>query len=70
MGSNYARLPEMVLVEDNSDDELMSLRAIARSGIACKVTVQRDGAKALEHLLAMRDGPPCVVVLDFSICRA
>ena len=61
-------LPELVLVEDSPDDELLSLRAIARCGVMCKVTVRRDGAEALEHLLGA-GCPPALIVLDYQLPR-
>jgi two-component system response regulator len=60
-------LPELVLVEDNADDEMMSLRGIANSGIPCHVTVRRDGAEAMEHLLNAHNPPPSLIVLDYKL---
>jgi two-component system, response regulator len=61
------RLPELVLVEDSKDDEELSLRGIARSGLQCHVTVRRDGQEAIEYLLGRLDPPPSVVVLDYKL---
>jgi two-component system, response regulator len=63
---NNSLLPELVLVEDNCDDEFLSRRAIANSGVACQVIVQRDGAEAVEHLLSDR-APPALIVLDYDL---
>ena len=41
----------ILLVEDNSDDEALALRALKRSTIRGEVVVARDGAEALNHLL-------------------
>ena len=60
-------IPELVLVEDNLDDEMLSLRAIQRSGTPCHVTVKRDGAEALEHLLDDLSPVPDLIVLDFQL---
>lgn len=66
MGKNAPTLPEVVLVEDTLDDEMMSLRGISRSGIPCRVTVQRDGLSAIDHLLA--EGVlPALVLLDYKL---
>jgi|SRR5579862_1524405 len=64
---NTAPLPELVLVEDNLDDEVMSLMGITRSGIPCRVTVRRDGVDALDHLLGAHEPPPALIVLDFQL---
>ncbi len=60
-------LPELVLVEDTLEDELMSLRGISRSGIPCQITVRRDGAEAIELLFSTKSAPPDLVVLDFKL---
>lgn len=60
-------LPEVVLVEDSLDDEQLSLRGIVNSGIPCKVTVQRDGAAALDDLLGAKGRLPALIVLDYQL---
>src|SRR5579859_6317327 len=60
-------VPELLLVEDNRDEELMSLRAIAKSSVPCVVTVRRDGAEALDHLLGAQGGAPALIVLDYDL---
>jgi CheY-like chemotaxis protein len=42
----------ILLVEDNEDDELLTLRALARNNIKNDVIVARDGAEALDFLFA------------------
>jgi two-component system response regulator len=64
---NRSDLPELVLVEDSKDDELMSLRGLSKSGIPCHVTVRRTGAEALEHLLDSIDPPPSLILLDYRL---
>ena len=62
------RVPvELVLVEDDANDEAMTLRGIERSGIRCNITVWRDGAEALRHLLGWQGLPPTVIVLDYRL---
>ena len=64
----------ILLVEDNPSEEVLTLRAIARCGVACEVEVARDGAEALERLSIppwSRPGPaeprPHLVILDLKL---
>jgi CheY-like chemotaxis protein len=59
----------ILLVEDNPDDEALTIRALEKAGVANRVTVARDGAEALE-CLAHPGGYgelPEVVVLDLKL---
>jgi len=40
----------ILLVEDNSDDEILTLRALKKSNICNDVVVARDGQEALDAL--------------------
>ncbi|MDP8925732.1 MAG: response regulator [Actinomycetota bacterium] len=40
----------ILLVEDNPDDELLTLRALKKNNVFNKVVVARDGAEALDYL--------------------
>ncbi|NVB78128.1 MAG: response regulator [Kofleriaceae bacterium] len=64
----------IVLVEDNADDEELTLRALRKSNISNRVVVARDGAEALDYLLmrGQHDGRdqrevPQVVLLDLKL---
>lgn len=64
----------ILLVEDNPDDELLALRALAKNKVASQVVVARDGAEALDYLLATGvhagrepDADPAVVLLDLKL---
>ncbi len=40
----------ILLVEDNENDEVLTLRALKKSNISNRVVVVRDGAEALDYL--------------------
>jgi two-component system response regulator len=42
----------ILLVEDNPDDELLTLRALKKANVANRIEVVRDGAEALEFVFA------------------
>ncbi len=56
----------ILLVEDNPDDEQLTLRALKRSRITNPVHVARDGAEALTAILEA-DPLPSVVLLDLKL---
>jgi len=64
----------ILLVEDNPDDEVLTLRALRKSKIANEIVVARDGVEALDYLFctgmyAGRDPLelPQVVLLDLKL---
>lgn len=64
----------ILLVEDNPDDELLTLRAFKKSKILNEITVVRDGVEALDFLFctgsyADRDPHqvPQLVLLDLKL---
>jgi two-component system, response regulator len=64
----------MLLVEDDSHDEALTLRALSKNGIRNEVVVIRDGAQALDYLFgrnayAGRDLSelPAVMLLDLKL---
>lgn len=66
----------ILLVEDNPDDEALTLRALRRNNILNDVVVARDGVEALDYLFgtgahAGRDTrtQPQVVLLDLKLPR-
>jgi CheY-like chemotaxis protein len=67
---------KILLVEDNTDDVLLTLRALQRADILNEVVVARDGAEALDYLTsegqyAGRDpnDHPVVILLDLKMPR-
>jgi len=64
----------ILLVEDNPDDEALTLRALEKNNIMNQVMIVRDGAEALDFLFARgeyegRDASvmPQVVLLDLKL---
>ena len=64
----------ILLVEDNPDDEELTLRALKKSNIMNRVVVTRDGAAALDYLFARGEHAkrdpgetPQVVLLDLKL---
>jgi CheY-like chemotaxis protein len=64
----------ILLVEDNSQDEMLTLRALRKINLVNQIDVVRDGQQALDYLFregefAARGGPslPAVVLLDINL---
>ena len=57
----------ILLVEDNEDDEKLTLRALKKNNIANPVLVARDGAEALEYLTGARRELFALVLLDLRL---
>ena len=64
----------VLLVEDNPDDEALTLRALKKNNILNEVVVARDGSEALDCLLGSSGKPPrirldqlAVVLLDLKL---
>jgi len=54
-------------VEDNPDDQALTLRALKRHKISNKVIVAQDGAEALHYLLENGNHLPALVLLDLKL---
>jgi two-component system response regulator len=66
--------PLILLVEDSSSDEELTLRALKKHQVPSRVVVVRDGAEALDYLFARgahagraADELPHVVLLDLGL---
>lgn len=64
----------ILLVEDNPDDELLTIRALEKHNIANEIVVARDGAEALDYLFGRGEFSdkethhiPQVVLLDLKL---
>lgn len=64
----------LLLVEDNPDDEALTLRALHKHNLANQIVVARDGQEALDYLFGEgeysgRDTsqPPQVILLDLKL---
>jgi two-component system response regulator len=64
----------ILLVEDNPDDETLTLRALSKSKILNEIVVARDGAEALDYLFGTggHDGrdtsiQPQLILLDLKL---
>lgn len=64
---------EILLVEDNPDDEELTLRAFKKNNIKNPIIVARDGAEALDYLFCRGPyahrppRPPQMVLLDLKL---
>lgn len=66
----------ILLVEDNRDDEELTLRALRKAGVAQDIVVARDGGEAIDYLFGLgqhagRDVSrvPAVMLLDLKLPR-
>lgn len=66
----------ILLVEDNPDDQELTLRALKRHNIANEVVTVKDGVEALDYLFATGEHagrgpqePPALVLLDLKLPR-
>ncbi len=73
-GAENLKHRQILLVEDNVDDELLTLRALKKNRVGNGIFVVRDGAEALDWIFAtgpyaQRDTSilPAVVLLDLKL---
>lgn len=57
----------ILLVEDNPDDELLTMRALNKNNIQNEVLVARDGPEALDRLFGAQAVQPAIVLLDLKL---
>lgn len=70
-----AKIPHILLVEDNEQDEILTIKALKKNRVLNDIIVARDGAQALEFLFA-ESGPyveqtqgllPQLILLDLKL---
>jgi two-component system response regulator len=59
----------ILLIEDNEDDEKLTLRAFRKSNVANPVIVVRDGQEAIDYLSDPARELPTVILLDLKLPR-
>jgi two-component system response regulator len=64
--------PTILLIEDNPNDEALTLRALKKGNVANRVVVARDGAEAIDYLLVpaadgSRNTLPQLILLDLKL---
>jgi two-component system response regulator len=62
----------ILLIEDNPDDQLLTLRALKKNNISNKVVVAGDGAEAIEYLFpadGVEQELPGLILLDLKLPR-
>lgn len=64
----------ILLVEDNPDDEVLTMRALRKNNIANQVVIAHDGSEALDYLFALNQYAgrevtdwPALVLLDLKL---
>ncbi|WP_448603085.1 response regulator [Thermoleptolyngbya sp.] len=59
-------LRPLLLVEDNPDDERLTIRALRRGNLSNEILIARNGEEALNLLFGL-ELLPCVVLLDLKL---
>ncbi len=57
----------ILLVEDNPDDEMLTLRAFRKHKIANPVIVAHDGQEAVDYLFDSGKRQPSIILLDLKL---
>ncbi|HEX4228906.1 MAG TPA: response regulator [Bryobacteraceae bacterium] len=64
----------ILLIEDNADDEVLTMRALKKHNLANEVVIARDGVEALDYLFGMGDHEgrdltvmPQLILLDLKL---
>jgi CheY-like chemotaxis protein len=58
----------VLLVEDNADDEVLTIRALKKHNLGNQIMVARDGVEALHYLHGQDSNPlPNLILLDLKL---
>ena len=57
----------VLLVEDNADDEALTVRALRKLDPTCVVDVARDGQQAVDYLNDQESTRPDLILLDLKL---
>jgi two-component system response regulator len=57
----------ILLIDDNPDDELLTLRAFKKSRVANPVVVAHDGQEAIDYLFDASKRLPSIILLDLKL---
>ena len=61
-------MSKIILVEDNPDDERLTLRALRKANVANEILIARNGEEALT-LVLNADPLPSVIILDLKLTK-
>jgi two-component system response regulator len=59
----------IALIEDNPDDEALTIRALKKHGISNRIVILRDGVEALAFFRDAAQPLPQLVLLDLNLPR-
>ena len=62
----------VLLIEDNADDQLLTLRALRKQGLENPILVKNDGVEAIDFLQASVEGQedlPALILMDLKMPR-
>ena len=59
----------LLLVEDNSNDEFLALRALKKVDCPLRIDIARDGIEAVEYLADPEKPCPSLILLDLKLPR-
>ncbi|MBL8951487.1 MAG: response regulator, partial [Myxococcaceae bacterium] len=67
-------MKRILLIEDNSSDEVLTVRALKKANVANEIIVARDGQEALDYLFAANSHQgrdlldlPALALLDLNL---
>ena len=67
MNGKAMEASRVLLVEDNADDEALTVRALRKLDPTCVVDVARDGQQAVDYLTSEDATKPDLILLDLKL---